>query len=37
MPLPDNFSPWEHLQDQIRLIHNREVADYFRDAADDDH
>jgi hypothetical protein len=36
MPLPDNFSPWEHLQDQIRLIHNREVADYFRDAADDD-
>jgi hypothetical protein len=36
MPLPQTFSPWEHLQDQLRRIHNREVVEYFRDAADDD-
>jgi hypothetical protein len=36
MPLPQTFSPWEHLQDQLRRIHNREVVEYFRYAADDD-
>lgn len=36
MPLPNTFSEFEHLQDQIRRAHNRDVLDYFRDAADDD-
>jgi hypothetical protein len=36
MPLPNTFSEWEHLQDQLRRTHNPEVLDYFRDVADDD-
>ena len=31
MALPDNFSPFEHLQDMIRLGHNRIVREYFSD------
>ncbi|NET37191.1 MAG: hypothetical protein F6K19_35070 [Cyanothece sp. SIO1E1] len=36
MPLPEQFSEWEHLQAQIRRLHNRTVRDWFRDAIDDD-
>lgn len=36
MPLPEGFSEWEHLQDQIRRIHNRQVRDYFSDITTDD-
>lgn len=36
MPLPNTFSEWEHLQDQLRRTHNPEVLDFFRDVADDD-
>ena len=36
MPLPNNFSEWEHLQDQIRRIHNKQVRDYFSDITVDD-
>lgn len=36
MPLPENFSHWEHLQDQLRRIHNREVVDWFRNIPDND-
>jgi hypothetical protein len=36
MPLPVNFKAFEHLQDKIRGIHNKDVAEYFRDVADDD-
>ena len=36
MALPNNFSEWEHLQDQVRRIHNKEARDYFADAAGDD-
>jgi hypothetical protein len=31
MALPDNFSPWEHLQDTLRRVHNRRVKKEFRD------
>jgi hypothetical protein len=31
MPLPANFSQWEHLQDQLRIRHNRLVQKYFKD------
>ncbi|MEM6353588.1 MAG: hypothetical protein AAF766_22790 [Cyanobacteria bacterium P01_D01_bin.14] len=31
MPLPDNFSPVEHLQDTIRRTFRREVREWFRD------
>ncbi|MBE9065132.1 hypothetical protein IQ260_00500 [Leptolyngbya cf. ectocarpi LEGE 11479] len=31
MPLPDNFSPVEHLQDTIRRTFSREVREWFRD------
>ena len=31
MPLPDNFSPAEHLQDTIRRTFQREVREWFRD------
>lgn len=34
MALPDNFSPFEHLQDTLRRIHNRRVREFFRDLAD---
>ncbi|MBW4556410.1 MAG: hypothetical protein KME59_10800 [Trichormus sp. ATA11-4-KO1] len=30
MPLPDNFNEWEHLQDTVRLWHNKAVANWFR-------
>lgn len=36
MPLPNNFSEWEHLQGQILRMHNRMVRDWFSDAPDDD-
>jgi hypothetical protein len=29
MPLPENFNDWEHLQDTLRLWHNKAVAKYF--------
>lgn len=32
MPLPNEFSEWEHLQDQTRRVHNREVSEWFSDA-----
>ncbi|OUC15639.1 MAG: hypothetical protein B0A82_05800 [Alkalinema sp. CACIAM 70d] len=35
MPLPEGFSEWEHLQDQIIRIHNRQVRDYFSDIVED--
>lgn len=31
MPLPDNFSPTEHLQDQVKRLVNKSVARYFKD------
>lgn len=31
MPLPDNFSPWEHLQSTLIFTYNREVFQEFRD------
>lgn len=36
MPLPDGFDPWEHLQDQVRLVHNKAVQAYFKNQPDDD-
>lgn len=36
MPLPDNFSPAEHLQDTARRYLNREVKEWFRDVDFDD-
>lgn len=38
MALPNNFSPWEHLQDTWRRVHNRRVREHFSDLAgvDDD-
>ncbi len=36
MPLPPNFSEWEHLQNQVRRLHNERVRNYFDDVADDD-
>jgi hypothetical protein len=36
MPLPNNFSEWEHLQNQILRIHNKQVRDYFSDITVDD-
>lgn len=36
MALPDNFSPWEHLQSVLMQVYNREVRDEFRDILDDD-
>ena len=36
MPLPDNFSPWEHLQNVLRQVHNRIVKEEFSDITDDD-
>ena len=36
MPLPENYSPWEHLQDQLRRVHNKEVREWFRDIDDND-
>ncbi|MBN3959253.1 hypothetical protein [Nostoc sp. NMS8] len=36
MPLPDNFSEFEHLQDLVRLEHNKAVKAYFKNQEDDD-
>lgn len=36
MPLPNNFSEWEHLQDTIRREHNKAVRAYFKNQADND-
>lgn len=36
MPLPDNFSPWEHLQTVLMQVHNRRVRREFSDVGDDD-
>lgn len=30
MPLPDKFSEWEHLQDQVRRYHNKQVNLFFK-------
>lgn len=36
MPLPENFSEFEHLQDTIRRDHNKAVKQYFKNQNDDD-
>ena len=36
MPLPSNFSPFEHLQDTFVRVHNELVRDEFSDLTDDD-
>lgn len=36
MPLPQNFSPAEHLQDLLKVTINREVRDWFGDVGSDD-
>jgi hypothetical protein len=36
MPLPNNFSPTEHLQDLIKRTVNQEVREWFRDVQEDD-
>jgi hypothetical protein len=37
MPLPVNFSPWEHFQNVVRKIHNKQVREFFKaDLLDDD-
>jgi hypothetical protein len=36
MPLPDNFSPAEHLQDVVMLVQNKIVKAEFNDVGDDD-
>lgn len=36
MPIPDNFSPWEHLQSVLMKVHNSEVKEEFSDITDDD-
>lgn len=36
MPLPPNFSPWEHLQSVLISVHNKRVREEFADASDDD-
>lgn len=36
MPLPDNFSPTEHLQDTVKRWYNREVAEHFADLGPND-
>ncbi|MDZ8086509.1 MAG: hypothetical protein RMY16_13270 [Nostoc sp. DedQUE12b] len=36
MALPTNFSEFEHLQDTVRLAHNKAVRAYFKNQADDD-
>lgn len=35
MPLPDNFNPWEQLQDTLRFWHNKAVNKYFKNTASD--
>jgi hypothetical protein len=36
MPLPNEFSSWEHLQSTFMRVHNEMVRDEFRDITDDD-
>jgi hypothetical protein len=36
MALPNDFSSWEHFQNVWRRIHNRNVAQYFRDVGPED-
>lgn len=36
MPLPEGFSEWEHLQDQIRIEHNKRARKWFTGVDDDD-
>lgn len=36
MPLPNDFSPWEHLQNTLRLAHNQQVRREFDDIEVDD-
>lgn len=36
MALPDDFSPWEHLQDVWRRVHNRRVREFFSDLPEND-
>jgi hypothetical protein len=36
MPLPEGFSEFEHLQDLIRIEHNKQVRAYFKNQNDDD-
>ncbi|RCJ37645.1 hypothetical protein A6769_12140 [Nostoc punctiforme NIES-2108] len=36
MPLPPNFDHWEHLQDMLRLYHNKLVKQYFKNQEDGD-
>lgn len=36
MPLPENFNEWEHLQDTVRLWHNKLVSQYFKNQAVND-
>lgn len=36
MSLPDNFSPWEHLQTVLMQVHNRRVRAEFSDLGGDD-
>lgn len=36
MPLPNDFSPWEHLQNTVRLAHNQQVRKEFDDIEVDD-
>jgi hypothetical protein len=36
MPLPENFSEFEHLQDMLRRDHNKVVKKYFKNQGDDD-
>ncbi|MTJ11848.1 hypothetical protein FJR11_04400 [Anabaena sp. UHCC 0187] len=35
MPLPENFSEWKHLQDQIGRYHNKEVHKFFKNTNSD--
>jgi len=36
MPLPNDFSPWEHLQNTLRFAHNQQVRREFSDIEIDD-
>jgi hypothetical protein len=36
MPIPDNFSPSEHLQDLVKGYMNREVREFFQDLGGED-
>jgi hypothetical protein len=36
MPLPAGFSEWEHLQDQVRIEHNKKARKWFLGVDDDD-